>query len=577
MLAPPGPPNDPPALRRQLIDKEANGDLIMEATLSARLKIDAADQALRLRWIGVTPGDAILIREAARYVRPEAERIVREFYDHSAAFVEWAEKVAGAGSTRARLEAAQRDYLLRLLDARFDQDYFEHRLQVGAAHARLNIEPRWNVGNYGSYADLIFPILARHLKGEKLGRTIAAFSKVFLLDISLAIETFISEGVLEKLVDLHDTLGQPLQNLGFGVSQVDSATREIADAASGMARGATTQTATMSSFNAEMEELGTAGAAVARTAGEQLNAIEMAVAATTEVREALDRVGAASLAAAERGDAALAQAREGTGAVQHTIDAMETIRANVLQTATEVEELGKQGSQIGAIVQVIDDIAAQTNLLALNAAIEAARAGEQGRGFAVVAENVRSLAERTAVATKEIASLIAGVQSGTARAVRAMEQSIGDVRDGGERAQAAGGALGRIVESVGLVSAEISQISGAASSVEASAGRLTGVLSRVTDLARESARLAGDMNASSERVRNSVAEASAVAEESAAASQQVSASVEEVSAQMSEISREASTLASSTTELGTFIERFGVLAHNSEGETFRAAGRARAA
>jgi methyl-accepting chemotaxis protein len=549
----------------------------MEATLSARLRIDSSDQTLRLRWIGITPDDALLIREAARHIRPEAERIVRDFYDRSASFTEWTRKVAEAGSVRSRLEAAQKDYLLRLLDARFDQEYFEHRLRVGAAHARLNIEPRWNVGNYGSYADLIFPILARHMKGEKLGRTIAAFTKVFLLDISLAIETFISEGVLEKLVDIHDTLGQPLQNLGFGVSQVDSATREIANAASEMARGATTQTAAMSGFNAEMEELGRASATVARAAGEQLRAIEMAVTATAEVRQALDRVGAASLAAAERGDVALAQAREGTGAVQHTIDAMETIRANVLQTATEVEELGRQGSQIGAIVQVIDDIAAQTNLLALNAAIEAARAGEQGRGFAVVAENVRSLAERTAVATKEIASLIAGVQSGTSRAVRAMEQSIGDVRDGAERAEAAGESLGRIVESVGLVSAEIRQIAGAAASVETSADRLTGVLNRVTELARESAQLAGDMNASSERVRNSVADASAVAEESAAASQQVSASVEEVSAQMSEISREATTLASSTTELGTFIERFGVLAHNSEGETFRVAKASRAA
>ncbi len=541
----------------------------MATRLADRLKVDSADRALRLKWIGVTAEDARLIHEAAQHLRPEADRIVRAFYDYSATFPEWQAKVAGAGTTRARLEAAQQDYFLRVLEARFDEEYFEHRLRVGAAHARLNIEPRWNVGNYGTYIELVFPILARHLKGERLARTVAAFAKVFVLDISLAVETFISEGVLEKLVDIHDTLGAPLRNLGAGISEVDSATREIANAASDVARGATTQTAAMATFSSEIDEINAASASVAAAAAGQLAAVGTAVEATGAVREALTSVGVASRAATERGQAALVQAREGTDAVQHTIDAMATIRATVLQTAGEVEQLGKQGSQIGAIVQVIDDIAAQTNLLALNAAIEAARAGEQGRGFAVVAENVRSLAERTAVATKEIASLIAGVQSGTARAVRAMEQSIGDVEMGAGRAETAGEALARIVESVDLVVAEISRISDASGSVDASAARLMSELEQVTTLARESTRLAGDMKSAIQRVGGAVADTSSAAEESAAASQQVSASVEEVSAQMSEISREAQALSASTTELGDFIARFGVLAHNSQGETFR--------
>ncbi len=542
----------------------------MNDRLTDRLHIDRADQALRLRWIGISDRDADRIRAAAPLLRPHAEEIVRRFYDHSAAFPEWQHKVREAASDRSRLERAQLDYLLRLLDARFDEEYFEHRLRVGAAHARLQVEPRWNLGNYGIYGELLFPILARKLKGQDLAETIAAFMKAFVLDASLAVETFISEGVLEKLVDIHDTLGQPLQNLGSNIAQVDLATREIASAVSDVARGAATQTSTMSALNGEIDALTTASAGVSRAAAEQATALQEALTATEDVRRALESAREAAATATERGDAAITEAREGTAAVRQTIEAMAAIRETVRQTATEVEDLGRQGSQIGAIVQVIDDIAAQTNLLALNAAIEAARAGEQGRGFAVVAENVRSLAERTAVATKEIAGLISAVQGGTQRAVRAMETSMANVEEGAARAERAGAALDRIVAGATAVREEIGRISEAARSVDQSVEAVVTILERLAALATQSAERAAQMTAAADRARSAVANAAAIAEQSAASSQQLSASVEEIAAQVSEIARETQLLAGSTADLASFILRFGTLAHNSRGETFAA-------
>ncbi len=94
-----------------------------------------------------------------------------------------------------------------------------------------------------------------------------------------------------------------------------------------------------------------------------------------------------------------------------------------------IEDLYRSSEQIGKVVQVINDIAEQTNLLALNASIEAARAGEAGKGFAVVANEVKKLAEQTAVATYEITDMIEKIQSQTDMAVKSVEDITENILD----------------------------------------------------------------------------------------------------------------------------------------------------
>jgi methyl-accepting chemotaxis protein len=139
---------------------------------------------------------------------------------------------------------------------------------------------------------------------------------------------------------------------------------------------------------------------------------------TVHVEEAVEHAGVASQQ--------ILRGQESVGRAQHEITQLATRLEGTNHT---VQGLAVQAEQIGSVLEVISSIANQTNLLALNAAIEAARAGEQGRGFAVVADEVRSLAQRTAVSTQEIKTIIEGLQQGSRQAVEAMHDS----RQGVER------------------------------------------------------------------------------------------------------------------------------------------------
>jgi methyl-accepting chemotaxis protein len=226
--------------------------------------------------------------------------------------------------------------------------------------------------------------------------------------------------------------------------------------------------------------------------------------------------------------------------------------------AGKVEELGKLGEKIGAVVETIDDIAEQTNLLALNAAIEAARAGEHGRGFAVVADEVRKLAERSQRETKAIAGLIRDVQTGTRDAVKAMESGSGKVEEGTAKADQAGVALTEILDAIEAMVERVTAIATAAQEMTGASRGVVDAMASISAIVEESSAATEEMAAQASQVSESIQSIASAAEQSSGATRQVSASSDEMSAQVADVSQQAEVLAQTAAEVRALLAQFRV-------------------
>ncbi len=178
-------------------------------------------------------------------------------------------------------------------------------------------------------------------------------------------------------------------------------------------------------------------------------------------------------------------AENGRRAVGDTGRAMEEIRRSVEESNAVVARLGQRSTEIGKILNVIDDIAEQTNLLALNAAILAAQAGEHGKGFSVVAGQIRDLSERTARSTKEIAALIHDVQQEVDNSLRAMGAGARNVGTGAELAHEADRALDNILEAARAAAERGREIAAATREQAGSSARITAAVERLQELVRQ--------------------------------------------------------------------------------------------
>ncbi|NDP40400.1 MAG: HAMP domain-containing protein [Rhodoferax sp.] len=297
-------------------------------------------------------------------------------------------------------------------------------------------------GIFGGTAWLVRAIRRPLTQANELASGIAKGDLTMQIDTSRGDEF---GDLMKSLAAMNESLGRMVHQVRQSTDSIATASAEIATGNNDLAQRTEQTSSNLQSTASSMDQL------------------------TTTVQQSADNARQASTLAANASSVA-----EKGGAV-------------VEQVVLTMEEINASSKKIADIIGVIDGIAFQTNILALNAAVEAARAGEQGRGFAVVASEVRSLAQRSAEAAKEIKTLI-----GT---------SVDKVASGTKLVSDAGTTMSDIVQSVRKVANVIGEITAASNEQSSGIAHVNQAIGNLDQLTQQNAALVEESAAAAESLR----------------------------------------------------------------------------
>jgi methyl-accepting chemotaxis protein len=276
-------------------------------------------------------------------------------------------------------------------------------------------------------------------------------------DLALVVDQS-HERAEELMRKTEQLMEKSIQQVELG-SELAAAAGQLQGASQQQASGATEQASAVTQVSTTIEELGSTARQIAQSA---------------------DHVSQAA-------QQTLENLSSGQDAVDESIQAMERIRGRVSDVSTRVLSLGESSQQIGEIIDLIDDISDETHLLALNAAIEAAGAGEHGRRFAVVAAEVKSLANRTLAAAREVKGVIAEIRQATAAAVLAAEEGSKEVERGVELAHRAGQTMDNIVMVAERTAQSAAEIGLATAQQQSASEQVVETMREIAEVARQTA------------------------------------------------------------------------------------------
>ena len=366
---------------------------------------------------------------------------------------------------------------------------YKTQIEVGGRHFRLVANPIFNeqndrIGTVVEWADQtaevaiqneISNLVKQASDGDLSVRLNVNDKEGFMLNLSKGLNDImevtdevtkdlgrvlsaLAEGDLTKTItaDYKGSFGRLKDDANSTVSKLIEIIGEIAEAASTVAQG--------------VQEIAQGNADLSQRTEEQASSLEETASSMEQMTSTVKQSSQNAMEANTLASEAQSKAEQGGSVVAEAVTAMGEINAS--------------SKKIADIIGVIDEIAFQTNLLALNAAVEAARAGEQGRGFAVVAGEVRSLAQRSAGAAKEIKDLI--------------RDSVSKVENGAKLVNLSGETLDTIVDSVKQVSGMMAEISTASMEQTSGIEQVNVAVSQMDEMTQQNAALVEEASATGE-------------------------------------------------------------------------------
>jgi len=425
--------------------------------IAMKLSASDHDREARLRFMRIDQATGDALREFWPTVEKALPHVLEGFYKHLASEPHLAKLV---GNQMARLRDAQGTHWSRMFNGRFDEAYIQGVRTIGLVHNKIGLEPRWYIGGYGFVLSHLtdLAIATYGWRKMRLSEVIKAINCAVMLDMDFAISVY-QEAMLEDRAKRQHTVD------GLIVSFEKLAT----EALHALSSSSSELNVTAGSMAGTAEETTRQAIAVASASEQASTNVQSVASANEEMASSIAEIGR--------------QVQESARIARDAV--------SLAHSADErMHSLTEAAAKIGAVVELINTIAAQTNLLALNATIEAARAGEAGRGFAVVAAEVKILAEQTSKATSEIGQQIAGIQSETQQSVETIKEVSGII----SRISEISSAIASGVEEQGAATQEITRN---AQQAAAGTGAVSSNIAGVSQAASETATASGRVRTAS--------------------------------------------------------------------------------
>jgi len=290
--------------------------------------------------------------------------------------------------------------------------------------------------------------------------SVATTIAIFAIIVMVAFSVFISRSITDSIKQVSSSLHEMASGAGDLTERIHYLGRdEVGDLVNHFNAFVNKLHTSFADVSRDVGGLGFVATRLTESSGKNLARINEQAHAISGMRSSIEKLMQTVSEVAEFAGNASAQAQDASGAAARgketlamNVSTISILADEVRSAADVVNQFETFSTDVGQLLNTIQNVAEQTNLLALNAAIEAARAGEHGRGFAVVADEVRGLAVRTRQATEEIHKVINELRKVSASAVTAMQGSVERANRGLEATKASGEVLNSILSNVETIS-----------------------------------------------------------------------------------------------------------------------------